>query len=160
MFVEDVTHVLRLVDGDSGARRRRSGGDPGEGCARRPVGTYLYLHAVCACNHVAVPCLTRHGAKRGACSCDQRDQQMSGSLVRRVLEKHNIRTPAHGSPARPVGYVFSASKYSHILFRQRGGGGVYDTFFGKEGYGRINGGTRVLRLAADNWEAALGHGAR
>jgi hypothetical protein len=29
-----------------GARRRRSGGGPGGGCARMPVGTYLYLHAV------------------------------------------------------------------------------------------------------------------
>jgi hypothetical protein len=33
-----------------GARRRRSGGGPGEGCARKPVGTYLYLHAVGAGN--------------------------------------------------------------------------------------------------------------
>jgi hypothetical protein len=33
-------------------------------------------------------------------------------------------------------------------------------FFGEEGYERIGGGTRVLELAADNWEAALGHGAR
>jgi hypothetical protein len=42
-----------------GARRRRSGGDPGEGCARRPVGTYLDLHAVGAGNHVAVPCMAQ-----------------------------------------------------------------------------------------------------
>jgi hypothetical protein len=42
-----------------GARRRRSGGGPGEGCARRPVGTYIYLHAVGAGNLVAVPCLAR-----------------------------------------------------------------------------------------------------
>jgi hypothetical protein len=27
------------------------------------------------------------------------------------LEKHNIRTPTQGSPARPVRYVFSATKY-------------------------------------------------
>jgi hypothetical protein len=33
-------------------------------------------------------------------------------------------------------------------------------FFGEEGYKRISGGTRVLELAADNWEAALEHGAR
>jgi hypothetical protein len=32
--------------------------------------------------------------------------------------------------------------------------------FDEEGYGRISGGTRVLELAADNWEASLGHGAR
>jgi hypothetical protein len=43
----------------SGARRRRNGGGPGEGCARMPVGTYLYLHAVGASNPVAVPCLAR-----------------------------------------------------------------------------------------------------
>jgi hypothetical protein len=42
-----------------GARRRRSGGSPGVGCARRPVGTYIYLHAVGASNPVAVPCLAR-----------------------------------------------------------------------------------------------------
>jgi hypothetical protein len=57
-------------------------------------------------------------------------------------------------------YVFSATKYSQILSRRRGGGGVCDSFFGEEGYGRINGGTRVLGLAADSWKAALGHGAR
>jgi hypothetical protein len=42
-----------------GARRRRSGGSPGRGCARRPVGTHLYLHGVGASNHVAVLCLAR-----------------------------------------------------------------------------------------------------
>jgi hypothetical protein len=35
-----------------------------------------------------------------------------------------------------------------------------DCFFGEERYGRISGGTRVLEMAADDWEAALGHGAR
>jgi hypothetical protein len=38
-----------------GARQRRSGGGPGGGCARRPVGTYLYLHAIGVGNHVIVP---------------------------------------------------------------------------------------------------------
>jgi hypothetical protein len=42
-----------------GARRRRSGGGPGGECARKPVGTYLYLPAVGADNPVAVPCLAR-----------------------------------------------------------------------------------------------------
>jgi hypothetical protein len=42
-----------------GARRRRSGGGPGGGCVRRPVGTYLYLHAVGARNPLAVPSLAR-----------------------------------------------------------------------------------------------------
>jgi hypothetical protein len=43
----------------TGARRRRNGGGPGEGCARRPVGTYLYLHAVGAGNPIAVPGMAR-----------------------------------------------------------------------------------------------------
>jgi hypothetical protein len=37
-----------------GASRRRSDGAPGGGCARMPVGTYLYLHAVGVDNPVAV----------------------------------------------------------------------------------------------------------
>jgi hypothetical protein len=37
---------------------------------------------------------------------------------------------------------------------------VCELFFGEEGYGRTNGGRRVLELAADSREAALGHGAR
>jgi hypothetical protein len=37
----------------SGARRRRCGGGPGEGYARKPVGTYLYLHAMGAGSLVA-----------------------------------------------------------------------------------------------------------
>jgi hypothetical protein len=85
--------------------------------------------------------------------------QQSGSSVRRVLEKHSIRTPAQGSPARPDRYVFSATKYSQILSRPYGND-VCGLFFGEEGYGRISGKTRVLELAAGSWEAALGHGAR
>jgi hypothetical protein len=42
-----------------GAHRRRSGGGPGDGCARMPVGTYLYLHAVGAGNPIAVLGLAR-----------------------------------------------------------------------------------------------------
>jgi hypothetical protein len=38
------------------ARRRRSGGGPGEGYARMPVGTYLYLHAVVGGNRRVKPC--------------------------------------------------------------------------------------------------------
>jgi hypothetical protein len=78
-------------------------------CPRGSVGTYLYLHAVGVGNPVAVPTFTRYGAKRGTGSCDPRDPQLSGSHVRRVLGKHNIRTPAQGSPARPFRYVFSAT---------------------------------------------------
>jgi hypothetical protein len=44
---------------------------------------------------------------------------------------------------------FSSTKHPQILSR-RGGNDVCGLFFGKEGYGRINGGTRVLELAADN----------
>jgi hypothetical protein len=42
-----------------GARRRRSGGGPGEGCVRMSVGTYLYLHALGAGNPIAVLGLAR-----------------------------------------------------------------------------------------------------
>jgi hypothetical protein len=56
--------------------------------------------------------------------------------------------------------MFFVSKYSQVLSRQRGESGVCEMFFGEEGYGRMSGGTRVLELAADSWEAALGHGAR
>jgi hypothetical protein len=59
-----------------GARRRRNGGGLGGGCARTPVGTYLYLHAVGASNPVTVPSLARQEAKRGTGSCDPRDQQL------------------------------------------------------------------------------------
>jgi hypothetical protein len=45
---------------------------------------------------------------------------MSGSPVRRVLKKHSIRTPMLGSPARPIRYVFSATKYSQIFSRHGG----------------------------------------
>jgi hypothetical protein len=34
-------------------------GGPGGGRARMPVGTYLYLHAVCVGNPIAVPCMER-----------------------------------------------------------------------------------------------------
>jgi hypothetical protein len=42
-----------------GARRRRSDSGLGGGCARMPVGTYLYLHAGGAGNPIAVPSLAR-----------------------------------------------------------------------------------------------------
>jgi hypothetical protein len=53
------SQVAQTRDEVGGARRRRSGGGPGGGCARRPVCTYLYLHAVGAGNPIAVPCLAR-----------------------------------------------------------------------------------------------------
>jgi hypothetical protein len=89
-----------------------------------PVGTYLSLHGVGVGNLVAVPCLARSGAERGTGSCDPRDQQLSGSHVRRVLENHNIRTLTLRSPARPVRYVFSRL-HIHIYSPNMGAGAVY-----------------------------------
>jgi hypothetical protein len=67
-------HEFMLVgDLGIGVGGERRGGGPGVGCARMSVGTYLYLHAVGAGNHVAVPCLARQGAKRVTGSCDPRD---------------------------------------------------------------------------------------
>jgi hypothetical protein len=57
--VRSVRREVRLVMWICGARRRRSGGGPGGGCACMPVGTYLYLHAMDANNHVAMPCLAQ-----------------------------------------------------------------------------------------------------
>jgi hypothetical protein len=66
----------------SGARRRRSGGGPGGGCVRRPVGIYLYLHAVGPGNPVAVPGLARKGAERGTnWGLDDVQLQFAGSVV-------------------------------------------------------------------------------
>jgi hypothetical protein len=48
-------HPMSDIMVDTGARRRRNGGGPGGGCARMPVGTYLYLNAVGVDYHVAVP---------------------------------------------------------------------------------------------------------
>jgi hypothetical protein len=56
---QELSNLLPLEVDNLGARRRRSGGGHGEGCARRPVGTNLYLHAVGASNPVAVLGLTR-----------------------------------------------------------------------------------------------------
>jgi hypothetical protein len=75
------------------------------------------------------------------------------------LEKHDIRTRAQGSPARAVRYVFSATKYSHKLYRH-GGNDVCKMFSSVEGYGPISSGTRVLELAADSRKVALWYGAR
>jgi hypothetical protein len=65
---ESIEHIMlecprwewhRRNFGMLGARRRRSGGGPGGGCAHMPVGTYLYLHAVGDGYPVAVPGLAR-----------------------------------------------------------------------------------------------------
>jgi hypothetical protein len=55
LVIPDTSPNARYSLYTDGARQRRSGG----GCARRPVGTYLYLHAVGAGNPIAVPCLAR-----------------------------------------------------------------------------------------------------
>ena len=55
--VSTMSLLLRLTFYIIGVRRRRSGGGPGVGCARMPVGTYLYLHAVSVGDRVAVPYL-------------------------------------------------------------------------------------------------------
>jgi hypothetical protein len=47
-----------------GARLRRSGGDSGGGCARRPANTYPHLHAVGDGDRIAVLGLARWRARR------------------------------------------------------------------------------------------------
>jgi hypothetical protein len=136
-------------------RRRRSGDGPGEGCARRPVGTCLYLHAVGAGNHVAVPGLARWGHKQGTGGCDPRDHHVREAIYGGFWK---IIIPIHQHRDFPLG--FFVTKYSEILSRQGDGGWVCEMLFGEDGYGWISGGTRVLELAADSREAALGHGAR
>jgi hypothetical protein len=91
----------------------------------------LKLFTTCTVNLVAMLGLAREGAKRGTGTCDSRDHQLSGSHVRRVLKKHNIRTPTLKSPARPVQYVFFAIEYSQILSRQGSGGGVCEMFLAR-----------------------------
>jgi hypothetical protein len=51
------------------------------------------------------------------------------------------------------------TKYSPMLSRH-GGNDAYGMFLGEEGYGRINGGTRLLEVAADSREVAPWYGAR
>jgi hypothetical protein len=57
--------MLLRIDGN--------GGGPGGECARTPVGTYLYLHAVGAGNNVAMLGMAWQGAKRGIGNCNSRD---------------------------------------------------------------------------------------
>jgi hypothetical protein len=66
----------------SGARRRRSGGGLGVGCARMPVYTHPHLFVVGVGNHIAVPCLAQLGARRGDFgSCDPRDRYLLRSSM-------------------------------------------------------------------------------
>jgi hypothetical protein len=62
----------------------------------------------------------------------------------------------------PLGqsYMFFQQLNTHICSPVTAGTMSAECLFGEEGYGRISGGTRVLELAADSLEAALGHGAR
>jgi hypothetical protein len=60
LLVFGLTFLCLTLRGDTARRppaAQRRG--PGEGCARRPVGTYLYLHAVGVGNLLAVPGLAR-----------------------------------------------------------------------------------------------------
>jgi hypothetical protein len=119
-----------------GTRRRGIGGGPGEGCARRPIGTYLYLQSVGAGNPVVVSCLARWGAKRGTGSCDRG--------INRCLEAiyggfWKIIISIHQHMDLPLGQsdMFFMTEYSQILSKQRGGGGVcedgYEYFLAKTG---------------------------
>jgi hypothetical protein len=60
-YLSEQTSTSSLATGNStkNSHPGRSGGGPGGGCARRPVGTYLYLHPVGGGNPIAVPCLAR-----------------------------------------------------------------------------------------------------
>jgi hypothetical protein len=137
------------------AQRRR----PRRGCARTPASTYLYLHAVGVGNSVAVPCLARHGAKRGTGTCDPLINTCRHALCRGFWKSKYTHTNTKTSRSgRPI--CFFAAEYPHVLFRQGDGGGVCEISFVERKYGRINGGTRVLELAADTREATPWQGAR
>jgi hypothetical protein len=124
-------YIRKYCLSDTGARRRRRGGGLGEECARRPVGTYLYLHAVGGGNHVAVPCLARWGANevpaaaiRGMSIC--REAMYRGCW--KIMISVYTWISRSGSPR-----CFFVTKYSQILSRQRGGGGVCEVFLEKKG---------------------------
>jgi hypothetical protein len=76
-----------------------------------------------------------------------------------VLENHNIRKPTLRFLARGVRYVFSLLNAPQVPFHL-GGWGMHVSYVWRGGYIRINGGLRVLELAADIREAALGRAIR
>jgi hypothetical protein len=105
----------RRFDVGLGARWRRSGGDPGVGCTHMPVGTYLYLHAVGAVNHVAVPCLARLGARRGDIRrLRSAGQQLSGRFSAEGFYEYYVYTSVKiARSASPI--FFSRLDTSQIL---------------------------------------------
>jgi hypothetical protein len=65
-----------------------------EGCARRPVGTYLYLHAVSAGKPVAMLGLARYEAERGTDSCDPYNcEAMYGGFWKSIISVHHRDLP-------------------------------------------------------------------
>jgi hypothetical protein len=74
-----------------------------EGCARTPVGTHPYLLVVGGDNAIAMPCLTRLGARRGRPTVAIRMIiSYRESLVRRAFVNDLCALPAPKSPAWPV----------------------------------------------------------
>jgi hypothetical protein len=123
------------------------------------VGTYLYLHAVGAGNPVAVPAWHGRGlnevpitAIRGICSCWE---ARYGGFWKNIISVRQHRDLPLGMSDMFFQHL-NTRRYSPVT----AGTMSVDCFFGEEGYGRISDGTRVLELAADIREAALGHGAR
>jgi hypothetical protein len=80
---------------------------------------------------------------------------MYGGFWKNIISVHQHRDLPLG-----LSDMFFQQLHTHIYSPVTAGTIFADCFFGEEGYGRISGGTRVLELAADNWEATLGHGAR
>jgi hypothetical protein len=91
-------------------------------------------------NEIRTPAAQRRRPRSGMRSartlrgCDPRDEQLSGSHVRRVLEKHRIRTPTLRSPARAVRYVCSRlNTQMHSPNKGAGACGVCENFLAKGG---------------------------
>jgi hypothetical protein len=142
-----------------GARRRRSGGGPGGGCARMPVGTHPHLLVVGVGSPIAVPYLVRLGARRGEIRrLRSADQQLSGSLRAGGLLKMSF---VHKRQDLPLGYSDIPCEglillaCSHVYGRN-----LY--LRGRLAATRVRADLswrRALELAADNREAMHGHGA-
>jgi hypothetical protein len=115
-----------------GAHWRRSGGGPGGGCARGPVGTHAHrLLVVGASNPIAVPCLARLGARRGEIRrLRSADQQLSGGLSMGGFSKYYICTSVKISRSASM-ISFSRLDNPRILSRPRVGH-VLDEFLGGE----------------------------
>jgi hypothetical protein len=82
---------------------------------------------------------------------------VSGSLVRRVLENHDIRAPSLKSPARVIRYVFSRLNTHRYSPDKRAWTVSAKHFLAKGG---TDGLAMGLELAVDSREAAPWQGAR